>query len=29
VDKKKFELIEYSDRDYAEEIERIRERFTP
>jgi len=29
VDKKKFELIEYSDRDYAEEIERIQERFTP
>jgi (E)-4-hydroxy-3-methylbut-2-enyl-diphosphate synthase len=29
VDKKKFELIEYSDVDYAEEIERIRERFTP
>src|ERR1041385_1870318 len=29
VDKKKFELIEYSDTDYAEEIERIRERFTP
>src|SRR3954451_23336815 len=29
VDKKKFELIEYSDADYAEEIERIRERFTP
>jgi (E)-4-hydroxy-3-methylbut-2-enyl-diphosphate synthase len=29
VDKKKFELIEYSDRDYAEEIDRIRERFTP
>src|SRR6476620_5083320 len=29
VDKKKFELIEYSDQDYAEEIERIRERFTP
>jgi (E)-4-hydroxy-3-methylbut-2-enyl-diphosphate synthase len=29
VDKKKFELIEYSDSDYAEEIERIRERFTP
>src|SRR5215831_4864479 len=29
VDKKKFELIEYSDADYADEIERIRERFTP
>src|SRR5512139_752184 len=29
VDKKKFELIEYSESDYAEEIERIRERFTP
>jgi (E)-4-hydroxy-3-methylbut-2-enyl-diphosphate synthase len=29
VDKKKFELIEYSDLDYAEEIDRIRERFTP
>lgn len=29
VDKKKFELIDYSDADYAEEIERIRERFTP
>jgi len=29
VDKKKFELREYSDADYAEEIERIRERFTP
>ncbi|MBC7949906.1 MAG: (E)-4-hydroxy-3-methylbut-2-enyl-diphosphate synthase [Chitinophagaceae bacterium] len=29
VDKKKFELIEYSDMDYAEEIDRIRERFTP
>jgi 1-hydroxy-2-methyl-2-(E)-butenyl 4-diphosphate synthase len=29
VDKKKFELIEYNDADYAEEIERIRERFTP
>ena len=29
VDKKKFELIEYSDADYAGEIERIRERFTP
>ncbi len=29
VDKKKFEQIEYSDADYAEEIDRIRERFTP
>src|ERR1700755_955300 len=29
VDKKKFELIEYTDSDYYEEIERIRERFTP
>ena len=29
VDKKKFELIEYSDADYEEEIERIRNRFTP
>ena len=29
VDKKKFELIEYSDADYAEELDRIRERFTP
>jgi len=29
VDKKKFELIEYTDADYAEEIARIRERFTP
>src|SRR6187401_2869721 len=29
VDKKKFELIEYSDADYGEEIDRIRERFTP
>ena len=29
VDKKKFEVIEYSDADYAEEIDRIRERFTP
>ncbi|MEO8403898.1 MAG: (E)-4-hydroxy-3-methylbut-2-enyl-diphosphate synthase [Chitinophagaceae bacterium] len=29
VDKKKFELIEYSDTDYAEEIERIGERFSP
>jgi (E)-4-hydroxy-3-methylbut-2-enyl-diphosphate synthase len=29
VDKKKFEQIEYTDTEYAEEIERIRERFTP
>ncbi|RNI37408.1 4-hydroxy-3-methylbut-2-en-1-yl diphosphate synthase [Hanamia caeni] len=29
VDKKKFELIEYTDTDYQEEIERIRTRFTP
>lgn len=29
VDKKKFELIEYTDADYQEEIIRIRERFTP
>jgi (E)-4-hydroxy-3-methylbut-2-enyl-diphosphate synthase len=29
VDKKKFELIEYTDADYAEEIDRIKERFTP
>jgi (E)-4-hydroxy-3-methylbut-2-enyl-diphosphate synthase len=29
VDKKKFELIEYTDADYAEEIDRIRERFLP
>ena len=29
VDKKKFELIEYTDADYAEEIERITERFRP
>ncbi|OLY93908.1 4-hydroxy-3-methylbut-2-en-1-yl diphosphate synthase [Cnuella takakiae] len=29
VDKKKFELIEYTDADYAEEIERIYEKFTP
>src|ERR1700712_3802583 len=29
VDKKKFEQIEYSDAEYAEEIERIRDRFTP
>ncbi len=29
VDKKKFEFIEYSDAAYHEEMERIRERFTP
>ena len=29
VDKKKFELIEYTDADYREELERIAERFTP
>ena len=29
VDKKKFELLEYSDAEYLEEIERIRNRFTP
>ena len=29
VDKKKFEQIEYTNAEYAEEIERIRERFTP
>ena len=29
VDKKKFEFIEYTDSDYQEEIERIRDRFTP
>jgi len=29
VDKKKFEQIEYTDAEYQEEIERIRERFTP
>jgi (E)-4-hydroxy-3-methylbut-2-enyl-diphosphate synthase len=29
VDKKKFEQIEYTDLEYAEEIERIRDRFTP
>src|SRR5436190_5010082 len=29
VDKKKFEQIEYTDAEYTEEIERIRERFTP
>jgi (E)-4-hydroxy-3-methylbut-2-enyl-diphosphate synthase len=29
VDKKKFEHIEYTDTEYGEEIDRIRERFTP
>jgi (E)-4-hydroxy-3-methylbut-2-enyl-diphosphate synthase len=29
VDKKKFEQIEYTDLEYAEEIDRIRDRFTP
>src|SRR6476660_3288883 len=29
VDKKKFQLLEYSDAEYLEEIDRIRERFTP
>src|SRR6478672_5451043 len=29
VDKKKFDLIEYTDSQYMEEIDRIRERFTP
>lgn len=29
IDKKKFELIEYTDAAYLEEIDRIRERFTP
>ncbi|MEO8613546.1 MAG: (E)-4-hydroxy-3-methylbut-2-enyl-diphosphate synthase [Luteolibacter sp.] len=29
VDKKKFEIREYSDAQYAEELERIREEFTP
>src|SRR6202012_3851560 len=29
IDKKKFEVIEYSDAEYKEEIDRIRERFTP
>ncbi len=29
VDKKKFEQIEYTDAEYAEEIDRIRTRFTP
>lgn len=29
ADKKKFDLIEYSDADYQEELDRIREKFTP
>ncbi len=29
VDKKKFEIREYSDAQYAEELDRIREQFTP
>jgi (E)-4-hydroxy-3-methylbut-2-enyl-diphosphate synthase len=29
VDKKKFQTLEYTDDEYKEEIERIRERFTP
>ena len=29
VDKKKFEQLEYTDAEYQEEIERIKERFTP
>ncbi len=29
VDKKKFDLIEYTDAEYQEEIDRIREKFTP
>lgn len=29
VDKKKFEQIEYTDAEYAEEIDRIQEKFTP
>jgi (E)-4-hydroxy-3-methylbut-2-enyl-diphosphate synthase len=29
VDKKKFELIDYTDAEYLEETERIRQRFTP
>ncbi|HEY8969181.1 MAG TPA: (E)-4-hydroxy-3-methylbut-2-enyl-diphosphate synthase [Puia sp.] len=29
IDKKKFEFIEYTDAEYNEEIDRIRERFTP
>jgi (E)-4-hydroxy-3-methylbut-2-enyl-diphosphate synthase len=29
IDKKKFDFIEYNDAEYIDEIERIRERFTP
>ncbi len=29
IDKKKFELIDYTDQDYQEELDRIRNRFTP
>ena len=29
VDKKKFEIIEYTDADYQAELDRIREKFTP
>lgn len=29
ADKKKFDIIEYSDADYAAELDRIREKFTP
>lgn len=29
IDRKKFEFIEYTDKEYQEEIDRIRERFTP
>lgn len=29
ADKKKFEIIEYNDNQYAEELDRIREKFTP
>lgn len=29
VDKKKFQTLEYTDRQYQEELDRIRERFTP
>jgi len=29
IDKKKFQVLEYTDNEYQKEIERIRERFTP
>lgn len=29
IDKKKFDIIEYSDEEYLQEIQRIKERFTP